>query len=62
MPERLWEGQRGLKGFQAERAEGEGTAFQSTETGSQENGAISTPPLNIKDNTKQGPAFQDLNQ
>lgn len=36
--------------------------FQSTETGSHENREISTPPLNIKDNTNQGPGLGDLNK
>lgn len=36
--------------------------FQSTETGSHEHREVSTPPLNIKDNTKQDPRFLDLNK
>ena len=39
-----------------------GPHFQSTETGSHEHREVSTPPLNIKDNTKQDPRFLDLNR
>lgn len=44
------------------RAGGRELRFQSTETGSHENREVSTPPLNIKDNTKQDPRFLDSNK